>query len=113
MAMFKLCIGVFCSLVFLNAAAQSLPHVVLKKVFPRLNEGDERPVWMSEAPDGSGRMFIVYQPGKIVVVKKGSDGSDAKEFLNIEDRHPYFDNEDGLLSIAFHPGFATNGLLYI
>jgi glucose/arabinose dehydrogenase len=33
--------------------------------------------------------------------------------LNIEDRHPYFQNEDGLMSIAFHPGFKTNGLFYI
>jgi quinoprotein glucose dehydrogenase len=98
---------------FFNTFAQPLPSVVLKPVFPRLSGGDGRPVWMSEAPDGSGRMFIVYQPGKILVVKKGSDGSDAKEFLNIEDRNPNFDNEDGLLSIAFHPGFATNGLFYI
>ena len=86
---------------------------MLHRVFPQLNEGDDRPLWMSEAPDGSGRMFIVYQPGRIVIVKKGSDGSNAKEFLNIEDRHPAFENEDGLLSIAFHPGFATNHLFYI
>ena len=102
------------SLVLFSAAAQSLPSIALKPVFTALQGGEERPVWMSEAPDGTHRMFIVYQSGKILVVKKGSDGSDAKEFLNIEDRHPReAGNEDGLMSIAFHPGFATNGLFYI
>jgi glucose/arabinose dehydrogenase len=102
------------SLVLFNAAAQSLPPITLKPVFTALQGGEERPVWMSEAPDGTHRMFIVYQSGKILVAKKGSDGSDAKEFLNIEDRHPRrAGNEDGLMSIAFHPGFATNGLFYI
>ena len=91
--------------------AQSLPPVKLEPVFTKLT--DERPVWMSEAPDGSGRMFIVYQDGKILIVKKGSDGSDAKEFFNIVDRQPHFDNEDGLMSIAFHPGFSTNHLFYV
>jgi quinoprotein glucose dehydrogenase len=70
---------------------------------------------MSEAPDGSQRMFVVYQTGKILLVKKGSDGGDAKEFFNIEDRDPKAggENECGLLSIAFHPGFATNHLFYV
>src|SRR5215469_17925858 len=99
-------------LMLFSAAAQSLPHVALQRVFPKL-QGGERPIWMSEAPNGSGRMFVVYQPGTILIVKKGSDGSDAKEFLNIEARHPYFDNECGLLSIAFSPGFVTNGTFYI
>lgn len=92
-------------------AAQPLPSISLRPVFSKLIE--DRPVWMSEAPDGSGRMFIVYQGGKIMIVKKGSEGGDATEFLNIENRHPFFENEDGLLSIAFHPGFKTNGLFYI
>jgi quinoprotein glucose dehydrogenase len=102
----------FCLLAFaVVASSQPLPKIELQQVFPDL-QGD-RPVWMSEAPDGSGRMFVVYQSGKILIVKKGSDGGDPEEFLNIEDRYPYFENEDGLLSMAFHPGFKTNGLFYI
>jgi glucose/arabinose dehydrogenase len=94
-----------------SAAAQPLPKVELRPVFPALPI--ERPVWMSESPDGSGRLFFIGQDGKILIVKKGSDGGGAKEFFNIEDRHPHFDNEDGLMSIAFHPGFKTNGLFYV
>ena len=97
----------------LAASAQPLPQITLKPVLPKLAIG--RPVWMSEAPDGSGRLFVVYQTGRIMVVRKGSDGGDAKEFFNIEDRDPQAggQNECGLLSIAFHPGFATNQLFYV
>jgi len=93
--------------------AQPLPAIQLQPIFPKLTE--ERPVWLSEAPDGSGRMFVVYQTGKILVFQKHGDGSDAKEFFNIEARDPKAggQNECGLLSIAFHPGFATNHLFYV
>jgi glucose/arabinose dehydrogenase len=104
----------FASLFLLAAVlcpAQDLPKIELRPAFSQLKL--DRPVWLSEAPDGSGRIFIIGQAGKIVIMKKGSDGSDAKEFFNIEDRHPYFDNEDGLMSVAFHPGFKTNGLFYV
>jgi quinoprotein glucose dehydrogenase len=95
------------------AAAQPLPTITLQPVLTKLTT--ERPVWMSEAPDGSGRLFVVYQTGKILVAKKGSDGGDAKEFFNIESRDPKAggENECGLLSLAFHPGFATNHLFYV
>jgi glucose/arabinose dehydrogenase len=104
----------FASLLLLTGVlcpAQDLPKIELRPAFPQLKL--ERPVWLSEAPDGSGRIFVVGQAGKIVIVKKGSDGGDAKEFFNIEDRHPYFENEDGLMSIAFHPGYKTNGRFYV
>jgi hypothetical protein len=123
---FKFLLAPFLSVLFFSgvAFAQSLPQIQLKQVFPNLKipprpdwmpDGiwDIRPLWMCQAPDGSGRFFIVWQTGSISVVKKNSDGSDAKTFLDIGDRHPLFQNEDGLLSIAFHPGFKTNGLFYI
>jgi quinoprotein glucose dehydrogenase len=95
----------------LSLAAQSLPKIKLEPVFSKLRLVS--PVWMSEAPDGTGRFFIVEQDGRIVIVQKGADGSQAKEFLNIEDRKPHVGTEEGLLSMAFHPGFKTNGLFYI
>jgi glucose/arabinose dehydrogenase len=102
-----------CAAATATCLAQDLPQITLQPVLTKLQT--ERPVWMSEAPDGSGRLFVVYQTGKILVVKKGSDGGDAKEFFNIESRDPKAggENECGLLSIAFHPGFATNHLFYV
>jgi len=93
------------------AAAQPLPKVQLRPAFPALTL--DRPVWISQPPDASGRFFFVEQPGRILIVPQGGDGSQVKEFLNIVNRRPYVDNEEGLLSIAFHPGFKTNGLFYI
>jgi glucose/arabinose dehydrogenase len=92
-----------------------LPKIQLHPVFPAL--ALDRPVWMSQAPDGSDRFFIVEQPGRIVLVSKGHGGKQAKEFLNIVDRGTYIEaganTGVGLMSMAFHPGFKTNGLFYI
>src|SRR5690349_17289018 len=79
--------------------AQSLPKIEMRPVFPRLDL--KRTLWMSESPDQSGRLFIVQQDGRILIVGKGTDGSESKEFFNIVDRKPFVDNEEGLLSIAF------------
>ena len=91
-----------------NAA---LPQIKLVRAFPALRL--ERPIWMSEAPDGTGRYFILEQVGRILVVPKADSGANAVEFLNIINREPFVDNEEGLLSLAFHPQFKTNGLFYI
>jgi glucose/arabinose dehydrogenase len=99
----------------LNVAVCSLraelPRIEMHPIFPGLQL--KRTLWMSEAPDGSGRMFVVQQEGRILIARKGTDGSQSKEFLNIVDLKPFVDNEEGLLSVAFHPGFRTNHLFYI
>jgi glucose/arabinose dehydrogenase len=94
-----------------TTANAELPTVKLRSVFPEATF--DRPVRMEQVDDGSGRFFIVEQKGRIVIVPKGSDGAKTSEFLNIVDRKPFASNEEGLLGLAFHPRFRTNGLFYI
>ena len=100
----------FLSFLTLSAFA-ALPKVELRETFPAL--GADRPMWMEDAPDGSGRVFVLEQQGRILVARKGTDGAGAIEFLNIVDRKPLVENEEGLLGMAFHPQFKSNGLVYI
>lgn len=103
--------GFLLTISFAPTAIAGLPTVALENAFPAL--AVERPVWLIEAPDHSGRLFIIEQQGRILIVRKGSDGKDALEFMNIVDRQPMVDNEEGLLSLAFHPQFNSNQLIYV
>jgi glucose/arabinose dehydrogenase len=77
--------------------------------------GLQSPVDLKEAPDGSGRIFIMNQTGAIVVVN--ADGTVRPEpFLDLRAKIPSlyvrFD-ERGTLGFAFHPDFKNNGKFYV
>ena len=94
-----------------TALAQPVPKIELREVFTAAKL--TRPLWMEEATDGSGRFFIIEQQGRVLTLRKGSDGAEAKEFLNIVDRKPFVQDEEGLLGFALHPQFKSNQLCYI
>lgn len=77
-------------------------------------EGFASPDELVAPPDGSGRLFVVDQVGLIWVISGGRRLDTP--FLDIRDRivqlMPFYD-ERGLLGLAFHPRFATNGLFYV
>ncbi len=79
-------------------------------VFEPVAIGLERPISIAHAGDGSGRLFIVLQAGRIVV----HDGERVLEepFLDISDQVSCC-GEQGLLDIAFHPEFTVNGQFYV
>lgn len=80
---------------------------------PRLTQvlsGLEQPVYVTNAHDGSGRLFIVEQPGRIKALPSGS--SMPSIYLDISSRL-ISGGERGLLGLAFHPQFATNGRFFV
>jgi glucose/arabinose dehydrogenase len=72
--------------------------------------GLSQPLLVTNAGDGSGRLFVVEQTGRIRIVEAG-------EVLPA----PFLDlsaaisggGEQGLLGLAFHPNFKTNRKLYV
>jgi glucose/arabinose dehydrogenase len=73
-------------------------------------DGFERPVDVVDAGDGSGRLFVVEQAGRIRIVRIG--GKVDEPFL---DTTPIVGccGERGLLSVAFHPRYAENGFFFV
>lgn len=63
------------------------------------------------AGDDSGRLFFVRQSGTISVHREGQDLQ--VPFLSIQDRVNSAGNEQGLLSLAFAPDFASSGYFYV
>ncbi len=74
-------------------------------------DGFSRPVAVGHAGDGSGRLFVVEQSGWILVVDGGTVL--AEPFLDISSMVESGGNEQGLLGLAFHPNFTSNGFFYV
>jgi glucose/arabinose dehydrogenase len=80
-----------------------------------VTDGLVSPVALVEPPDGSKRLFVVDEIGKIWIIKP--DGTKTTTpFMDLASKmvtlSPSYD-ERGLLGLAFHPQFKTNGKLYV
>ena len=93
------------------AGPEALPKVTLELVAG----GFKAPLLLVSPPDGSKRRFLGDQTGVVYIL--GADGKAlAAPFIDLRpqlvDLLPAFD-ERGLLALAFHPDFATNGRFFI
>lgn len=89
-----------------GTASLLMPQVQLQLLVAGLTQ----PVYLTHAGDGSGRLFIVEQGGVIRIFKNGS--LLTTPFLNITSR-VISGGEQGLLSVAFHPNYETNGRFFV
>jgi glucose/arabinose dehydrogenase len=88
------------------AVVPSLIHLGLAAVVGGLSS----PLGVTSARDGSGRLFVIEQTGAVRIVEDGSLRS--APFVDIS-RSVSHGGEQGLLGLAFHPSYKTNGKLYL
>lgn len=84
--------------------------VILQNAFPSLTF--PAPVDVQHAGDGTDRLFVVRQAGVITVVSGTSPTATARTFLDI-DSSVESGGERGLLGLAFHPAYESNGYFYV
>lgn len=77
--------------------------------------GLSRPLYLTHAGDGSNRLFVLEQAGRIIIVSDGTVNStpflDISNLSSQDILSSY--SERGLLGLAFHPNYAENGLFYV
>lgn len=78
-----------------------------------ITTGLQRPLLLTGADDGTNRMFIVEQDGQIWVTTTVDGTIQKQPFLNVSGIISTRGNERGLLGLAFHPQFKTNGQFFI
>ena len=83
----------------------------------KIVDGLELPVFVT-APAGDSRLFILEQPGRIRILKDGAllptpflDFDDVT--VPVADRLNASGDERGLLGLAFHPDYKTNGRFFV
>ena len=72
--------------------------------------GLSSPLYVTNAHDGTNRLFIVEQAGRIKVLAPGAMAPTV--FLDIVSK-VLSGGEQGLLGLAFHPQFATNSRFFV
>ncbi len=86
-----------------------MPQAAAPVRLHQIISGLSDPVYLT-APPGDSRLFVVEKTGKILVVAHGHLLS--QPFLDISGELSQ-GGEQGLLSMAFDPGYAGNGLFYV
>ena len=80
--------------------------------FVPVASGLSQPVLVTNAGDGSGRLFVLERVGRVrVITNTGS--LLPTSFLDLTSIVGSSGSEEGLLGLAFHPNYESNGLFFV
>ena len=92
-------------------AAPALGLIDIEEAFPNLTF--DRMVHLADSGDGTGRLWVVLQAGTIEAFDNDRNASTSAVFLDIRNQVSDEGFEEGLLGLAFDPGYASNGYFYV
>ena len=95
----------------LMGSPDPIPPMKVEVAFPRLKIA--RPVQPTHAGDDSNRMFVVTQRGLVYVIPNRADVRKADVFLDLRKVVSPGNGDNGLLGIAFHPQYRSNGEFFV
>ena len=93
-------------------AAQRDARAAVPLATVRVASGLTSPVFVTAPPNDTKRLFIVEQPGIIKLLNLTTGQINPAPFLDIDDLVLGF-SEQGLLGLAFHPGYPTIPFFYV
>ncbi|HKP87880.1 MAG TPA: PQQ-dependent sugar dehydrogenase, partial [Blastocatellia bacterium] len=93
-----------------RVAQDQTPLAISTELVPVFS-GLADPVFLTNAHDGTNRLFVIEKPGRIRVAQPGATSTSV--FLDISSRVLSSGSEQGLLGLAFHPQFATNRRFFV
>ena len=104
--MCKVCVRALVSLFLLATPSLGVAALQLEPVLSGLNS----PLYVTNAHDGTNRLFVLEQPGRILVLQPGATA--ATVFLDITGK-VLLGGEQGLLGLTFHPQFPVNRRFFV
>ena len=92
--------------------------VTLERVFAGVSM--TRPLLALQAPGDGSRWYVVEQRGRVISFENTPNVSGSDVFLDIrqrvtayDDSFTYYDEEQGLLGMAFDPNYSNNRFIYV
>ena len=94
------------------ALTKPVPRLRVSRMFPGLSL--RRPTQALQAPGDDGHLFVLEQAGRVLRLDLDKpDTTEPTVWLDIRQQVNDRGNEEGLLSMAFHPKFAENGQFFL
>ncbi|MGB7396039.1 MAG: PQQ-dependent sugar dehydrogenase, partial [Pricia sp.] len=99
-------------LLSITLSVRAQESVTFEPAFPNLRF--QFPAEIQNAGDGSDRLFVVEQSGRIKVFDNDENTSEQNTFLDLSDVVSFSSGQEiGLLGLAFHPNYRQNGYFYV